>query len=109
MSFDVESSSLADAARKNARAAERAVAAGEWRGPLHGIPIGLKDVFETAGVATTANSYQLTGHVPARDCAVAERLGDCGAIIFGKLACHEFAFGPPAWDVPHPPARNPWD
>jgi Asp-tRNA(Asn)/Glu-tRNA(Gln) amidotransferase A subunit family amidase len=96
-------------ARAEAREAERAITAGDWRGPLHGIPVGLKDVFETKGVATTANSYQLIDHIPARDSAVAERLSECGAVMVGKLACHEFAFAAPSWDVPRPPARNPWD
>jgi aspartyl-tRNA(Asn)/glutamyl-tRNA(Gln) amidotransferase subunit A len=96
-------------ARAEAREAERAIAAGDWRGPLHGIPVGLKDVFGTAGVATTANSYQLIDHVPARNSVVAERLSECGAVMVGKLACHEFAFAAPSWDLPRPPARNPWD
>jgi aspartyl-tRNA(Asn)/glutamyl-tRNA(Gln) amidotransferase subunit A len=96
-------------ARAEARDAERAISAGHWRGPLHGIPVGLKDVFETAGVRTTANSYQLIDYVPARDSAVAERLSECGAVMVGKLACHEFAFAAPSWDLPRPPARNPWD
>jgi aspartyl-tRNA(Asn)/glutamyl-tRNA(Gln) amidotransferase subunit A len=96
-------------ARAEAREAERAIAAGDWRGPLHGIPVGLKDVFETKGVATTANSYQLIDHIPARDSAVAERLRKCGVVMLGKLACHEFAFAAPSWDVPRPPARNPWE
>jgi aspartyl-tRNA(Asn)/glutamyl-tRNA(Gln) amidotransferase subunit A len=96
-------------ARTQARKAEREITAGKWRGPLHGIPVGLKDVFETKGIATTANSYQLIEHIPDRDSAVAERLAECGAVMVGKLACHEFAFGAPSWDLPRPPARNPWD
>jgi aspartyl-tRNA(Asn)/glutamyl-tRNA(Gln) amidotransferase subunit A len=96
-------------ARAQAREAERAITAGNWRGPLHGIPIGLKDVFETEGIATTANSYQLIDYIPDRNCAVAERLAECGAVVVGKLVCHEFAFGAPSWDLPRPPARNPWD
>jgi aspartyl-tRNA(Asn)/glutamyl-tRNA(Gln) amidotransferase subunit A len=96
-------------ARAQAREAERAITAGNWRGPLHGIPVGLKDVFETAGIATTANSYQLIDAVPDRNSAVAERLAQCGAVMVGKLVCHEFAFAAPSWDLPRPPARNPWD
>jgi aspartyl-tRNA(Asn)/glutamyl-tRNA(Gln) amidotransferase subunit A len=96
-------------ARTQARKAEREITAGKWCGPLHGIPVGLKDVFETKGIATTANSYQLIEHIPDRDSAVAERLAECGAVMVGKLACHEFAFGAPSWDLPRPPARNPWD
>jgi aspartyl-tRNA(Asn)/glutamyl-tRNA(Gln) amidotransferase subunit A len=96
-------------ARAQARAAERAIAAGNWRGPLHGIPVGLKDVFETQGIATTANSYQLIDYIPDRDSAVAERLAEGGAVMVGKLVCHEFAFAAPSWDLPRLPARNPWD
>ena len=96
-------------ARAEAHTAEDEIAAGHWRGPLHGIPIGLKDVFATKGVATTAHSRQLLDHVPAQDLAVAGFLEEAGAILLGKLACHEFAFGAPAWDLPWPPARNPWN
>lgn len=98
-----------ESAKARAREAERAIMAGQWRGSLHGIPVGLKDVFETKGIATTANSYQLVDHIPARDCAVAERLNACGAVLVGKLSCHEFAFAAPSLDLPRPPARNPWD
>src|SRR5262245_28213207 len=69
----------AEQARAQARAAERAIIAGDWRGPLHGIPIGLKDVLETRGIPTTANSFQLVDHIPERDCAVVEQLARCGA------------------------------
>ncbi len=96
-------------ARAEAHAAEDAIAAGRWRGPLHGIPVGLKDVFATKGVATTAHSRQLIDHVPAQDSAVAGQLAEAGAVLLGKLACHEFAFGAPAPDLPWPPARNPWN
>ena len=96
-------------ARAEAHTAEDEIAAGHWRGPLHGIPIGLKDVFATKGVATTAHSRQLLDHVPAQDSAVAGFLEEAGAILLGKLACHEFAFGAAAWDLPWPPARNPWN
>ncbi len=85
-------------ARAQAREAERAIAAGNWRGPLHGIPVGLKDMFETQGIATTANSYQLIDYIPDRNSAVAERLAEGGAVMVGKLACHEFAFAAPSWD-----------
>jgi Asp-tRNA(Asn)/Glu-tRNA(Gln) amidotransferase A subunit family amidase len=98
-----------DRARADARAADEAIAAGHWYGRLHGIPIGLKDVFATKGIATTAHSRQLIDHVPAQDSAVAEQLTEAGTVLLGKLACHEFAFGAPAWDLPWPPARNPWN
>jgi aspartyl-tRNA(Asn)/glutamyl-tRNA(Gln) amidotransferase subunit A len=100
---------LADAARRAARAADRARKAGRAKGPLHGVPFGLKDIYETAGIRTTAHSRLLLDRVPARDSVVAQRLGEAGAILIGKLATHEFATGGPAFDLPFPPARNPWN
>src|ERR1700757_4778985 len=100
---------LADAARHEARATEAEIAAGKYRGPLHGIPIGLKDIYETAGVATTGHSKVMQDHVPQIDAFSVARLRDAGAIVMGKLATHEFAFGGPSFDLPWPPARNPWD
>ena len=99
----------AERALADARAAERAIMAGDWRGPLHGIPIGLKDVIETKGIRTTAHSRPLADHVPQSDAAVAQCLADAGAVLLGKLATHEFAVGGPSWDLPWPPARNPWN
>jgi aspartyl-tRNA(Asn)/glutamyl-tRNA(Gln) amidotransferase subunit A len=100
---------LADQARADARAAETEIKAGKYRGPLHGIPIGLKDIYETAGVATTGHSKVMQDHVPKADAFSVTRLRDAGAIVMGKLATHEFAFGGPSFDLPWPPARNPWD
>jgi aspartyl-tRNA(Asn)/glutamyl-tRNA(Gln) amidotransferase subunit A len=100
---------LADQARADARAAEAEIEAGKYRGPLHGIPIGLKDIYETAGVATTGHSKVMQDHVPKADAFSVTRLRDAGAIVMGKLATHEFAFGGPSFDLPWPPARNPWD
>src|SRR5258708_20996783 len=100
---------LADQARTDARAAEAEIKAGKYRGPLHGIPIGLKDIYETAGVATTGHSKAMQDHVPKADPFSVTRLRHAGAIVMGKLATHEFAFGGPSFDLPWPPARNPWD
>ncbi len=100
---------LADDALAAARAAEAEIMAGRWRGPLHGIPIGLKDIYETKGVPTTGHSKVLIDHVPQRDATSVRRLTEAGAIVVGKLATHEFAFGGPSFDLPWPPARNPWD
>src|SRR2546425_11150715 len=100
---------LADQARADARAAESEIAAGKYRGPLHGIPIGLKDIYETAGVATTGHSKIMQDHVPQADAFSVKRLRAAGAIVMGKLATHEFALGGPSFDLPWPPARNPWD
>ena len=93
----------------DARHAEREITAGRRRGALHGIPFALKDVIETAGIRTTAHSRILENNVPERDAAVVERLRAAGAILLGKLATHEFAHGGPSFDLPWPPARNPWD
>jgi aspartyl-tRNA(Asn)/glutamyl-tRNA(Gln) amidotransferase subunit A len=100
---------LAEEARAAARAAEAEIAAGKYRGPLHGIPIGLKDIYETAGVATTGHSKVMQDHVPKADAFSVKRLRAAGAIVMGKLATHEFALGGPSFDLPWPPARNPWD
>ena len=99
----------ADAALDAARRAERELRSGRDRGPLHGIPIALKDHFETAGVRTTAGSKILADHVPARDAAIVTRLTEAGAIGLGKTNLHEWAFGVTN-DNPHfGPTRNPWD
>ncbi|HUZ75651.1 MAG TPA: amidase [Stellaceae bacterium] len=98
-----------DRALAAARDAEDAAMKGTLRGPLHGIPIGLKDIYETKGIATTAHSRVLENHVPARDAACTRRLADAGTVLLGKLATHEFAFGGPSFDLPWPPARNPWN
>jgi len=100
---------LADEARRDARAAAAEITAGRCRGPLHGIPIGLKDIYETAGVATTGHSKVMADHVPLSDAFSVTKLRQAGAIVMGKLATHEFALGGPSFDLPWPPARNPWD
>src|SRR3954453_6166447 len=100
---------LADDARREGRAAEAEIAAGRYKGPLHGIPIGLKDIYETAGVPTTGHSKVMQDHVPAADAFSVKKLRDAGAVVMGKLATHEFAFGGPSFDLPWLPARNPWD
>jgi len=91
-----------------ARAADRALDAGEG-GSLTGIPVAYKDIFETGGVLTTAHSRLLAANVPRRDAEAVRRLAEAGAVMLGKLATHEFAIGGPAFDLPWPPARNPWD
>lgn len=93
----------------DARAAETAIARGDYRGPLHGIPIGLKDIFNTRGIATTAHSRHLEHHVPDEDATSVRLLRDAGTVLMGKLATHEFALGGPSFDLPWPPARNPWN
>ena len=99
----------AEHALVQARAAEKEIAAGRHRGPMHGIPFGLKDIYETEGIRTTAHSRVLIDHVPARDAETVRRLYEAGAVLLGKLATHEFAHGGPSLDLPFPPARNPWN
>jgi len=100
---------LSEEALAAARSAEAEIVARRWRGPLHGIPIGLKDIYETKGVPTTGHSKVMIDHVPRRDATAVRLLTEAGAIVLGKLATHEFAFGGPSFDLPWPPARNPWD
>jgi aspartyl-tRNA(Asn)/glutamyl-tRNA(Gln) amidotransferase subunit A len=97
-----------DIARAAARRAESEIAEGRWRGPLHGIPFALKDIIDFAGIPTTAHSRVLIDNVAAADAAVTARLKAAGAIMLGKLATHEFAIGGPSFDLPWPPAINPW-
>lgn len=100
---------FAEAARNAARAADAELKAGNRRGPLHGIPIGFKDVFYVAGEPVTANSRTLLDFRPEEDATVIARLKAAGAILLGQLNTFEFAFGGPAYDLPFPPARNPWN
>ena len=100
---------LGEEALAAARSAEAEIMAGRKRGPMHGIPIGLKDIYETKGVPTTGHSKVMIDHVPRDDATSVRRLTEAGAIVIGKLATHEFAFGGPSFDLPWPPARNPWD
>ena len=95
---------LADAAR-----ADAAFAAGTDAGPLQGVPYALKDIYDTAGILTTCHSRLRQDVVPEADCVVAARLAAAGGVLIGKLATHEFAIGGPSFDLPWPPARNPWN
>ncbi|WP_043829852.1 amidase [Muricoccus aerilatus] len=99
----------AEAAMLAAEAAGAEIARGRARGPLHGIPVGIKDIIDVAGLPTTCHSRILLGNVAATDATVVARLRAAGAIIIGKLSTHEFALGGPAFDLPFPPARNPWN
>lgn len=98
---------LADESKAAAITAEREIAAGRHRGPLHGVPVSVKDLFWTRGVRTTAGSRVLANFVPEEDATVVRRLHDAGAIIVAKANMLEFAYA-----VVHPdygPTRNPWD
>ncbi|OYU49224.1 MAG: Asp-tRNA(Asn)/Glu-tRNA(Gln) amidotransferase GatCAB subunit A [Rhizobiales bacterium PAR1] len=99
----------AELALKAARKAESEVMNGLSRGPLHGIPVGLKDIIDLAGYRTTAHSHQLIDNWVKEDAVVTAKLKEAGAIILGKLSTHEFAMGGPSFDLPFPPARNPWN
>jgi aspartyl-tRNA(Asn)/glutamyl-tRNA(Gln) amidotransferase subunit A len=92
-----------------ARAAEAEIAASGPKGPLHGIPIGLKDIVDTKGIPTTCGSKLLQDNVPDQDATCAEKLAAAGTVLMGKLTTHEFADGGPSFDLPAPPARNPWN
>jgi aspartyl-tRNA(Asn)/glutamyl-tRNA(Gln) amidotransferase subunit A len=95
-------------ALEDARRAEAEIARGAWRGPFHGMPYGLKDIVDYAGLPTTAHSKILKDNVAARDAHVTHKLRAAGAVFMGKLSTHEFAIGGPSFDLPWPPARNPW-
>jgi aspartyl-tRNA(Asn)/glutamyl-tRNA(Gln) amidotransferase subunit A len=99
----------ADAAMDAARMAEREIATGRIRGKLHGIPIGLKDIIDMAGLPTTCHSKILLDNIARADATVTAKLREAGAVILGKLSTHEFAIGGPSFDLPFPPARNPWN
>ena len=98
-----------DLALEDARRAEAEIARGAWRGPLHGVPYGLKDIIDYAGLPTTAHSKILKDNVAAADARVTAALKAAGGVFMGKLSTHEFAIGGPSFDLPWPPARNPWN
>lgn len=98
-----------DRAMADARAAEARVMTGKALGPLDGIPIGHKDIYNTAGIRTTGHSKVLEHNVPTRDGTVVRKWAKAGTVLMGKLSTHEFAMGGPSFDVPWPPARNPWN
>ena len=91
-----------------ARAAETQIMSGDWRGPMHGVPFALKDIIDYAGLPTTCHSKLMADNIAAADAFVTTRLKAAGAVMLGKLATHEFAIGGPSFDLPWPPAINPW-
>lgn len=99
----------ADSAQAEARQAEAEIQRGHWRGPLHGIPIALKDLVDTAGVRTTAASGLFKNRIPNEDAEIVRRLKTSGAIFLGKLNLHEFAFGGSSAISYFGPVHNPWD
>jgi aspartyl-tRNA(Asn)/glutamyl-tRNA(Gln) amidotransferase subunit A len=97
-----------DLARQQAKHAEHEIMAGTYRGPLHGIPFALKDIYDTKGILTSGHSRVCLNRIPEADATVTHKLYEAGAILMGKLATHEFAHGGPSFDLPWPAARNPW-
>ena len=100
---------LPDEALATAHQAERDIRAGRYRGPLHGIPVGLKDLFNTGGVRTTSGCRIYDNYIPAQDCTVAARFRDAGAILLGKLNMHQFAYGPTGENPDYGHMHNPWN
>ncbi|MBV39106.1 MAG: amidase [Alphaproteobacteria bacterium] len=101
---------LSDSVLTEAEAADNAVKTEQALGPLHGVPFGLKDIVDVAGLPTTAHSQILAQQPPkTEDATVTTQLRAAGGILLGKTATHEFAIGGPSFDLPWPPARNPWN
>ena len=98
-----------DQALAAARAAEAEIAEGRIRGPLHGVPLAVKDLFATAGVRTTGGSKLLADWVPDHDATVIERLKAAGAVLLGKTSMHELAYGTTSNNAHYGPVRNPWN
>jgi aspartyl-tRNA(Asn)/glutamyl-tRNA(Gln) amidotransferase subunit A len=99
----------ADRARQAAATAEAEIKAGKKRGPLHGIPYALKDIYDVAGVRTTAHSKLLIDNVAQEDATTTAKLEAAGMVLLGKLSTHEFARGGPTDALPFPNAKNPWN
>lgn len=100
---------LADQAIKDAKQAEQEITLGNWRGPLHGIPIGVKDMIYTKNIKTTMGSQLFKNFLPDYNATVVEKLKRTGAIIIGKQNTHEFAYGPTGDRSYFGPVRNPYD
>lgn len=99
----------AEGAMDAARTAEKEIVQGRIRGPLHGVPVGIKDIIDVATLPTTCHSQVLINNIAKTDAVVVQKLRQAGAVIMGKLSTHEFAIGGPSFDLPFPPARNPWN
>ena len=99
----------AESALAQARAAEAEILRGNWRGPLHGIPLALKDLIDTAGIRTTAASALFKDRIPEDDAEVVRRLNDAGAVLLGKQNLHEFAYGGSSMISYYDEVHNPWD
>jgi aspartyl-tRNA(Asn)/glutamyl-tRNA(Gln) amidotransferase subunit A len=100
---------MADQAMEDARKAEREILAGQYRGPLHGIPLGLKDLFYVRGFRNTSGSKVLNRFVPDFDSTITSKLKEAGAILLGKLNLHQFAYGTTGENPDYGPTHNPWN
>ena len=99
----------AESARAQARTAEGEIRRGDWRGPLHGVPLALKDLIDTAGVRTTAASAMFRDRIPSEDAEVVRRLKEAGAVLLGKQNLHEFAYGGSSMVSYFGEVRNAWN
>ncbi|MBM4381991.1 MAG: hypothetical protein FJ091_01355 [Deltaproteobacteria bacterium] len=99
----------AERAREDAKRADAELAAGRARGPLHGVPIAHKDLYETAGIRTTGGGKFHANHVPSADCSVARKLREAGTVLLGKLNTHEYAYGVTTTNPHYGATRNPWN
>ncbi|CAG1001866.1 MAG: amidase [Candidatus Methanoperedens sp.] len=100
---------LADQALKQAKDAEAEIKAGNWRSPLHGIPVGIKDFYDTAGIKTTAAFEHFKDRVPTKDAVGVAKLKEAGAIIIGKTNMHKLGMGTSGLDSYFGPVHNPWN
>jgi len=100
---------LSDEAREHAKAAEAEIKAGRWRGPLHGVPVGVKDFYDTANVRTTAAFERFKNRVPRHDAAAVAKLKDAGAIVIGKTNMHQLGMGTTGLESYFGPVKNPWN
>ncbi|MGH7158200.1 MAG: amidase [Candidatus Saccharimonadales bacterium] len=100
---------LADQTRKDAQQAAQEIKAGRWRGPLHGVPVAFKDMYDTAGIKTTAAFEYFKERVPQKDAAAVRALKEAGAIVLGKTNMHKLAMGTTSLDSAFGPVRNPWN
>jgi aspartyl-tRNA(Asn)/glutamyl-tRNA(Gln) amidotransferase subunit A len=100
---------LASHAREQAMTAEAEIKAGKWRGPLHGIPVGIKDFYDTAGIKTTAAFQYFKDRVPKKDAEAVTKLKEAGAIIIGKMNMHKLGMGTTGLDSYFGPTHNPWN
>jgi aspartyl-tRNA(Asn)/glutamyl-tRNA(Gln) amidotransferase subunit A len=99
----------ADLALKEAKNAEKEIKIGKWKGPLHGIPVGIKDMFDTAGIRTTAAFGPFNDRVPAKDAEVVTKIKEAGAIVIGKMNMHELAMGTTSVTSHFGSVHNPWN